>query len=40
MTHNDNIRRSRTFAVSGVLLSAAAAAAAAAGVRDSSLAAF
>jgi hypothetical protein len=39
MTHNDNIRRSRTFAVSGVLLSAAAAAAAA-GVRDSSLAAF
>jgi hypothetical protein len=36
MTHNDNSRRSRTFAVSGVLLSAAAAA----GVRDSSLAAF
>jgi hypothetical protein len=37
MAHNDNIRRSGTFAVSGVLLSAAAAAA---GVRDSSLAAF
>jgi hypothetical protein len=35
MTHNDNSRRSRTFAVSGVLLAAAAA-----GVRDSSLAAF
>jgi hypothetical protein len=38
MTHDDNSRRSRTFAVSGVLLSAAGAAAA--GVRNSSLAAF
>jgi hypothetical protein len=35
MTHNDNNRKSRTFVVSKVLLSAAAA-----GVRDSSLAAF